>query len=262
MDRINLTHNYSILPNGERQFFIVKEKMSIVDIPENCYVDILFMSLFGEDLKINIGRGADVQISFLAKDELESQKVQIDVKENAKIECFLADFTKGKERFEFVGNLLGVNSVLNWHLATLSAENDNKLFDISVNHFASSTFAKMDNYGVCKDKSKLVFSGISTINNGFKGSKTHQNSKIMVFDEESIGIAKPILKIDENDIEASHAAVVGKINDDHLFYLTSRGLTESTAKELITYGYLKPIMNGFVDEEIKEEISSLIEGRM
>ena len=84
----------------------------------------------------------------------------------------------------------------------------------------------------------------------------------MVFDKLSNGIAKPILKIDENDIEASHAAVVGKINDEHLFYLTSRGLTESAAKELITFGYLKPIMNGFVDEEIREDISSLIEERM
>ena len=84
----------------------------------------------------------------------------------------------------------------------------------------------------------------------------------MVFDALSNGIAKPILKIDENDIEASHAAVVGKINDEHLFYLTSRGLTEADAKQLITFGYLKPIMNGFIEDEIKEEISTLIERRM
>ena len=139
---------------------------------------------------------------------------------------------------------------------------DGRVFDISVNHVAPNTFARMDNYGVAKDNGKLVFSGTSSILNGSKGSKTHQNSKIMVFDEDSDGIAKPILKIDENDIEASHAAVVGKINDDHLFYLTSRGLSESVAKELITFGYLKPIVNGFIEESIKEEISSLIERRM
>ena len=53
----------------------------------------------------------------------------------------------------------------------------------------------------------------------------------MVFDNECVAIAKPILKIDENDIEANHAAVVGKINDEHLFYLTSRGISETEAKE-------------------------------
>ena len=84
----------------------------------------------------------------------------------------------------------------------------------------------------------------------------------MVFDKASNAVAKPILQIDENDIEASHAAIVGKINDEHLFYLTSRGLTDAEAKELITFGYLKPILNGFDDENIKEEITELIEGRM
>ena len=164
--------------------------------------------------------------------------------------------------FSFIGNLLESDSTLNWHLSSLAASQDNKTFDISVNHIAPRTYARMDNYGVCKDAAKLVFSGISTINNGSRRSKTHQNSKIMVFDSLSDGIAKPILKIDENDIEASHAAVVGKINDEHLFYLTSRGLTEADAKQLITFGYLKPIMNGFMEEEIKGEISDLIERRM
>ena len=108
----------------------------------------------------------------------------------------------------------------------------------------------------------MMFLGTSHILKDSIKSKTQQNAKIMVFDEASNAIAKPILKIDENDIEASHAAVVGKINDEHLFYLTSRGISETEAKELITFGYLKPILLGFKEEQVKEHISSLIEGRM
>ena len=84
----------------------------------------------------------------------------------------------------------------------------------------------------------------------------------MVFDEKSNGIAKPILKIDENDIQASHAAIVGKINDEHIFYLTSRGLSEEEAKRIITLGYLKPILKGFSDDNMVQEIENLIEGEM
>ena len=51
-------------------------------------------------------------------------------------------------------------------------------------------------------------------------STMNKNAKIMVFDKACNAIAKPILKIDENDIAANHAAVVGKVNDEHLFYLT------------------------------------------
>ena len=124
------------------------------------------------------------------------------------------------------------------------------------------TYGKVDNYGVCKDFGKLLFAGTSHILNGAVKSKTEQNARIMVFDEASNAIAKPILKIDENDIEASHAAIVGKINDEHIFYLTSRGLSEDDAKRLITFGYLKPIIAGFKDPEIKQEIENLIEGKM
>ena len=264
MERI-LLDNTSLINSeiNDIQYFVVDENIKNIEIPNNCSINILFLNIPKEkDFVINIDRNCEVLISFLMKDNVDGYKITINVKENSHVEGYFADFTENKNNINIVTNLLERNAVMNWHLASLTAGKDNKKFDISVNHIAPSTFARMDNYGVCKDDGKLVFSGISTINNGSKGSKTHQNSKIMVFDKLSNGIAKPILKIDENEIEASHAAVVGKINDDHLFYLTSRGLTESAAKELITYGYLKPIINGFVEENIKEEISNLIEGRM
>ena len=259
-----LLTNSSLIKDSvsETQYFVVDEKVREINIPMNCEVNILLTSLPKEELHVNVDKNTNVLISVLAKGNLEGSKLKISVLENSHVEAYLADFTKGKEKFIFSGSLLERNATLNWHLSSLTAESDDKKFDISVDHNVPSTFAKMENYGVCKDNGKLVFSGISSIIKGAKGSKTHQDSKIMVFDEASKGIANPILKIDENDIEASHAAVVGKINDDHLFYLTSRGLTEAQAKELITFGYLKPIIKGFIDENIKEEISLLIEGRM
>ena len=264
MDRV-LLNNSSLIKSGvlETQYFVVDENINKIDVPENSKTDILFLTLPKEkEFVINVKKNSESTISFLAKTNIDGYKITINIYEGSKVEGYLADFSKEKETFNFIANLLERNAVMNWHLASLAASSDSKHFDISVNHNSPATFARMDNYGVCKDDGKLVFSGISSIFNGSKGSKTHQNSKIMVFDKLSNGIAKPILKIDENDIEASHAAVVGKINDEHLFYLTSRGLSESAAKELITFGYLKPIMNGFNEEQIKEEISSLIEERM
>lgn len=263
MNRVLLNES-SLIKSGvlDTQYFVVDENINKIDIPENTITDILFLTLPKEkDFVINVYKNAESTISFLAKTNIDGYKITINIYENSKVEGYLADFTKEKESFNFIANLLERNAVMNWHLASLTAGSDSKKFDISVNHNSPSTFAKMDNYGVCKDEGKLVFSGISTIFNGSKGSKTHQNSKIMVFDKLSNGIAKPILKIDENDIEASHGAVVGKISDEHLFYLMSRGLSEEKAKILITYGYLKPIMNGF-DENVQKTIEQLIEGRM
>ena len=264
MERValsNISNMKTSLP--ERLHFVIDGSKNSYDIPDNVLGDILVSELPSDkELTINVNKGCDLIISFLCVGSIEDKQININIKENSVIEAYFADFSMQKAHLLMVANLLERGASIHWHLSSLAAGEDNKHFDISVNHIAPGTFARMDNYGVCKDAAKLVFSGVSTINNGSKGSKTHQNSKIMVFDSLSDGIAKPILKIDENDIEASHAAVVGKINDEHLFYLTSRGLSESEAKELITFGYLKPILNGFIEEEIKEKIISLIEGRM
>ncbi len=264
MERVLLNQQLEIKNvASDKQYFVVDQGVGSIKLPVGLNADILFPVLpINPNITIDVEKDSILTISFLAKDIPAEYKITINVKGNSKIETFFADFSSKKLRFSFVGNLLESDSTLNWHLSSLAASNDNKTFDISVNHIAPRTYARMDNYGVCKDNGKLVFSGLSAIYNGSRSSKTHQNSKIMVFDSLSNGIAKPILKIDENDIEASHAAVVGKINDEHLFYLTSRGLTESEAKQLITFGYLKPIMNGFIEEDIKGEISSLIERRM
>ena len=213
-------------------------------------------------LNITLEKETNLVLSILSKESIENLKITANIEENASIDAYFADFSKGKGNAIVTFNLNKERAKANWHLASLAGDKDSKEFDVSIIHNVANTYGQSDNYGVCKDEARLVFSGVSSITKHAIKSKTYQNAKIMVFDEYSNGVAKPILKIDENDIEASHAAVVGKINDDHLFYLTSRGLTDEQAKQLITYGYLKPILNGFDDDEVKAEINNLIEGRM
>ena len=186
---------------------------------------------------------------------------QVNLNEGSEYRGALADFSYGKKEFNFVCNLNKVYAKANWNLASLSTEKDHKIFYVSFYHHARHTYAKMENYGVCEDESKLNFFGTSSIERGAKTSTTHQSAKIMVFDEKCKAKASPILCIDENDVEASHAAVVGQINEDHIFYLTSRGIPEDEAKKLITLGYLNPILNYFDDEKTLEEIKNSIERR-
>ena len=264
MDRVLLNQQLNI-QNGafDKQYFVVDPSVKSIKLPAGINADILFKSLpENDDFSIDVERDSNITISFLTIEVPDQYIMTVNVKGNSKVEAYFADFSSQKVHFSFIGNLLENEATMNWHLSSLSASKDNKTFDISVNHIAPRTYARMDNYGVCKDYGKLLFAGTSHIFEKASKSKTQQNAKIMVFDEASNAIAKPILKIDENDVEASHAAVVGKINDEHLFYLTSRGLSEADAKQLITFGYLKPILQGFNDEKTRAYISSLIERRM
>ena len=213
------------------------------------------------DITFEVKDGATLFLSMFAKKIMKNNIFTANVGENARIIVYFADFTVDKNHLNASINLNKDNAECEWHLASLSSQKDDKQIAVSIYHNAPNTHGKIDNYGVCKENSTLIFSGISHIEKGCHQSTSHQNAKIVVFDDNCKAIAKPILKIDENDIEASHAAVVGKVSDEHIFYLTSRGLSLEEAKLLITLGYLKPILKGF-SEETANEIDKLIEGRL
>ena len=265
MEKIAIRNNELTLKSGEYSFVLSSDSLNVVNIKtevnSNCY--FLFEDLSNiSELNITILEGSYVKLAMILDKELNNTKINIDILRQSSLEGYVADFSKNKLDFNSIINLKEEGANCYFKLASLSANKDDKNITVSVNHLVPKTYGKVDNYGVCKDLGRLLFAGTSHIVNGAIKSKTEQNAKIMVFDEESNAIAKPILKIDENDIEASHAAVVGKINDEHLFYLTSRGISEVEAKQLITFGYLKPILLGFNDEKNKDYISSLIERRM
>ena len=253
----------SELTKSESRTISLKDNEQVqISVDEND-TNRIFISDFscGSILNISLKENSKLQLSFLAKHNFDKSEINVNLEKDACFAAYFADFSEDKEKLKVTINLNGEGSNVVWHLASLSANRDNKEFNVNINHFASQTSALSDNYGVCKDQSKVVFSGCSAIQKGSHKSHTRQNSKIMVFDENCDAIARPLLKIDEKDIEASHGAVVGRIPEDHLFYLTSRGLDESEAKRLITYGYLKPITRGFFDESVREEIVKLIERR-
>ena len=77
---------------------------------------------------------------------------------------------------------------------------------------------------------------------------------------ESHGEADPVLLIEDNDVNAGHAASIGQVNPDQLYYLQSRGLTLMEAEILLTKGFLLPVIEKFPDQHLRERtINELLE---
>ena len=186
----------------------------------------------------------------------------IDVSNSGEYTSALLDVSEDNVIFNNQINLNGEYASSYFRSAVVSNKTSVKLYEIATYNNAFYTTSKMDNYGVCKEKSKLEFKGIGTIKKGFKQSNNHQNSKIIVFDELSNASVYPLLYIDEYDVLASHSAAVGKVNDDHMYYLCSRGLNEEQAREFITMGYLLPVLNYFNDQKLKEKAQETLERRV
>lgn len=249
--------NYSILNLKD-----IASKNIEITCNEYVKIKILINEFENKNVKFILKNNAFLKLNFLSLIQSACGNYLFCLEESSKAFVAMADLVKGNVDFNATFNLLENNANSEWHLASLGADNDKKVFNINFNHVAKNTTGVMSNYGVVEDESMMHFKGISHIKNGSIKSKTRQSAKIMVFDPKCHAKANPILKIDENDIEASHAAIVGKVNDEHMFYLCSRGISENDAKQLITLGYLKPITNYFEDEKYVQEIVDGIEKRL
>ena len=210
---VNDNLNYQCLANESELYFEVASNKEIT----------LYLSDTERVSSINIDvlNNSILHLAVFSKNPIENTKITANIGENSKIIAYYADFATERNHLDAAINLNQSNASCEWHLASLSSHTDDKEIGVSIYHNHSNTFGRIDNYGVCKENSKLIFSGTSHILKGCHQSASHQNAKIVVFDDNCKAIARPVLKIDENDIEASHAAVVGKVSDDHIFYLTS-----------------------------------------
>ncbi|MFA6619770.1 MAG: SufD family Fe-S cluster assembly protein [Bacilli bacterium] len=211
-------------------------------------------------LSLKVPAKTSLKLCLAAFRPLQNTRIDIEVGEGGTFEGAFADFSSSQYTFTLNVYLEGSHSSCDWHLAAIADKNDSKRYDTSVFHKKEESLGLMSNYGIAEGESKLVFAGISEIEKGAKKTHTRQVAKIIVFDPKADGQASPILKIGENDVEASHAAVVGRLSEEHLFYLESRGIDEAMAKRLITLGYLKPIELQFDSEALRQKIDDAIEG--
>ena len=175
----------------------------------------------------------------------------VSVERDSNVRCAYVELSDSSIEMNVNHALNGSNANSTVRLASLAKGQEKKHMTFSLTHFAPHTTGIMDNYGVVKDASNLVIDGIGTIKQGNHQSSSHQTNKIIVFDEKCNAKANPYLYIDEYDVKASHGASVGKIDEDHLYYLQSRGLSKKDAMHLVTYGYFIPVyQNGTTDQVI------------
>lgn len=194
--------------------------------------------------------------------------VQLNIHENVKvheqafIKCAYVELNDYSTLMEVKYDLLGEGANANLRLASLSKDQEKKKYKITLHHQAPNTFGDMDNYGIVQSQATLIIDGVGRIDKGQYLSSTHQTNKIIVFDPRCVAQANPYLYIDEYDVKASHGASVGKIDEDHLYYLQSRGLSKHDAMHLVTYGYLLPVLEFITVDSLKERFSQVLKDKV
>lgn len=212
-----------------------------------------------QKIAIEAKENSTCTIRFLLERSKKTLDLQAFLNQNANLNIYFADYTHGDTVVNSNFSIEGEEAKAEVNFTSLGQENEKKKYDISFDHKAKNTYSNFECFGVAMGSSFLKINGVTHIEKDMTKCEAHQKAKVILFDETSRAIANPILKIDCDDIIASHACAIGSLNSNHIFYLLSRGLSLTEARKLITTGYLLPIKDKFDDEE-KNKIISYVEG--
>ncbi|MDO8556405.1 MAG: Fe-S cluster assembly protein SufB [Nanoarchaeota archaeon] len=130
-----------------------------------------------------------------------------------------------------------------------------------VYHIGTETTSIIKSKSISKDGGISTYRGIVKINPGATGAKSHVQCDAMILDEDSISNTVPTIDIQATQTDVGHEATVGKIDQEKLFYLQSRGLTEEAALKLVVSGFVEPVMKE-LPLEYAVELNRLIELEM
>jgi Fe-S cluster assembly protein SufB len=128
-------------------------------------------------------------------------------------------------------------------------------------HLAPYTTSRITSKSVSKDGGRTTYRGLLHVAKGAKGVKSSVRCDALLMDEYSKTDTYPYNEINEEDATVTHEATVGKIGEDQLFYLMSRGLSEQEALTMIVMGFMEPFTKE-LPMEYAVELNRLIQLEM
>jgi Fe-S cluster assembly protein SufB len=128
-------------------------------------------------------------------------------------------------------------------------------------HAAPHTSSLITSKSISKDGGRSTYRGLVKVADGAKGVKSKVVCDALILDKASRSDTYPVMEVDEAEVSIAHEASVSRIQDEQLFYLMSRGLSETEASTMIVNGFIEPLVKE-LPMEYAVEMNRLIELQM
>ena len=116
--------------------------------------------------------------------------------------------------------------------------------------------------GALKEHSRSEYSGLIKVLKGAQGTDAYQANRNLVLSEEAMARSIPQLEIEANEVSCTHGATVSPVEEEHLFYLMSRGIDRVTAQRLIVFGFFGDVLDRIRVEQVRQELSAAISAKV
>lgn len=128
-------------------------------------------------------------------------------------------------------------------------------------HAAPRTYSVVNSKSISRGGGVSSYRGLVRATASAAGAKSHVNCDALILDRDSVSNTYPFMRVDTGSADVAHEATVGRISEEQIFYLTSRGLSEEAAVRMIVGGFVGPVV-GRLPLEYAVELQKLIETEM
>jgi len=112
--------------------------------------------------------------------------------------------------------------------------------------------------GILDGKAKAVFNGRIIVRKDAQKTDSKQTNKNLVLSDESVINTKPELQILADDVRCTHGATIGQLDAESLFYMQSRGIGKSDARNLLTYAFAQDIVDRVKVQSLKDSLERIL----
>ena len=243
---------------------------------------------------------ADAQSDVTFVDEQFSHSVDLPGFHNGVVEMYLkrgarmtfVQIQNWSRRLRGIGHqraVLDADSQLHWASAGLGARlhwtaqdvwlrapgSNSKLFGLTFadgrqhldyqtrqDHTAPHTESDLLSKGVVLDRARTVFRGVLHLRKEAQQTNAYQATHSLLLSPRARADALPILEIEADDVRCKHGSTTGRVDEEQIFYLMSRGLSRQDAQRLIVQGFFETVITEFPVEGVREKIRLAIEDRI
>lgn len=261
---VNILENGVPLMGIRRVLIIIEEdaeaKLLVCDHTQNTEID--FLSL--ETVEIFVGNNASFDYYTLEESSVKTTRISalyLNQEEASRVNIDSLTLFNGMTRNEFYCNLNGRHAELK--LYGLAIEDDVRKISTYSHILHNNPDCKSDElFKYTADDSAIAsFTGRIFVDYGASGTEAYQANRNLIGSEDARIMSRPELEIYNDDVKCSHGCAIGRLDQNQLFYLRTRGIDEPTAKLLLKQAFMSDIIEKIEIPTLRDKLHMMVERR-
>ena len=216
-------------------------------------------------IDVKVAEGGSLKLTvvqLLPTDKRHASQVAVELARGARLEAVAVEAGAARSVSKMEVFLQGDESRADVHVLYFGDEARQLDMNYVLVQEGRQTEANLNVYGALLGQADKIFRGTLDFRHGSKDSKGYEKEQVMVLSGQVRNRSVPLMLSGEDAVEGHHAVSIGKMDENKLFYLMSRGLDMAEARRLVVEAAFNPVLDRIGDEELYGELDDYIKERL